>query len=361
MRSFLTPLVRAMTGIAILLGITSIASAQPAVFEILPATSPARDRLTQTKTQVLFTSGDGQLAAFDLPTASWQARRSFPKGFAARAAVVLRDDRVLVLGEQDDRPRALLGDGTTDWRFVAAPPLELDGRSLALLDDGRVIAVGGYDDTKSRGSNKCFFFDPKSGRWSPAPNLPEPAWFGEIFRRKDGSLYYVAHLPTPQQPRVFQLDSSGRVWTKRARAASNQIVSGNTLLADDRLILIGGNGDTDGTSPPTRVLSASAAAFDELPPLPDMRTNLLALEIKEGTVLALGGIAGVKKAPPALLFLDMASPRWRVGPAFPVELMPQHAVRYGDRLFVFAIKGTPLARGDANLVVAAKLERLLPR
>lgn len=333
--------------------------AQPAVFEIAPATSRAQHQLVQAKSQVLFSSHDGELAAFDLASSTWIARRPFPKGFVAQDAVLLRDDRVFVLGDRNERPHVLIGDGTNEWKSVAAPPPALDGRSVGLLDDGRVIVVGGFDDQKSRGSNKCAFFDVTSGRWSPGPNLPEPAWLGALFRRQDGSLYYVAHLPTPQQPRVFLLDKGGRAWIKRARAKSNQIVSGDVLLGDGRLVMVGGNGDSGGERPPTRTLAPNEAAFVDLPALPDERSNLLALEIKQGIVLAFGGIHGAEKAPPALWFLDMASSAWRAGPAFPPELMPKHAVLYGERLFVFAAKGTPLNPGDTNIVVTATIERLL--
>ncbi len=322
----------------------------PAVFTVLPGRNASALRVVR-KNDVVFV-GD-KPARFDLATATWSDVPALPKKFKASDAVALPDDRVLVVGANDEESYCLIGDAKKPWR--KSPGLESVNAGLGTFADGRVVAAGGYDERTSRGITTTRIFSPGAGGWANGPALPEPAWFGEVHRRPDGSLVMAAHLPTPQVPRAFVLDPRAGTWTLAAKATDEQIAASTVLLSDGTLVLAGGSPGSRGTVkvPPTRVLGSKATSWEELPPAPiEALEGTIAGEIDKGIVAlftrpAYGQeLVGFRAK---ISLLDVANKTWTEGPAFAKAIAPMHVVTRGDDVFVVASRGD---EGQEEIVVA---------
>lgn len=300
-------------------------------------------------------------ARFDLATDTWSEVPPLPKKFRVNDAVALPDDRILVVGQNDVESFCLLGDAKKPWK--KAPGLEGENAGLGTFADGRVVAAGGYDSNESRGLTVTRIFDPRGGGWGRGPALPEPAWFGNVFRRPDGSLVMEAHQPTPQVPRAFVLDPRAGSWTLAAKATEEQIAPSSLVLSDGTLVLVGGAPGARGALvvPPTRILTPKGTGWEELPPAPiEPLEATVAGEIEKGIVALVTRPANGQELlgyRPKISLFDVATRTWSSGPTFPRSLAPMQVLTRGDDVLVLASRGEP----TNELVVArAPKSALLP-
>lgn len=200
---------------------------------------------------------------FDPSTNRWQATTPMHHARAYHASALLPDGRVLVAGGQDAAGDSMTSvevwdPATSQWTESAPLPVahHNESNSAVALTDGRVLVAGG---SNSQGVGPAMLsaatqvFDPRTGRWSLGPPLPQ-----------------------------------GR---------NDHVV---VALADGRVLVAGGQVWRDDVLPPnptSTVATTSTALYDPRarrwsngPPMHAARANAAAVALADGTVLVTGGI-----------------------------------------------------------------------
>jgi hypothetical protein len=194
-------------------------------------------------------------------TGSFQPTGSLAEARGINTATLLPDGRVLVLGGGWDSPFAAeLWDPTTGT-FGPAGELER-GRSnctATLLADGRVLIVGGMDWIAAAAEDPPIFpdlpdevisaeiWDPATGAFSPAGSLTEPRAGGHTATLlADGRVLIIGGWGDDEllasaelwDPATGSFGPAGSLDGPRSSHAA-------TLLADGRVLVVGGHGIDD--------------------------------------------------------------------------------------------------------------------
>jgi len=233
-------------------------------------------------------SGGGvELAAcdrFDPEAGSWHqaATLSIPREY--HVLVSLADGRVLAAGGlshagtvmAEPRSSAEVYDLAADrWEPVASMSTPRSGAGAARLGDGRVLVAGGYGPA-SEALSSAEIFDPASGGWSPASAPLGPV--SQLLALADGRALGIAR-GSPVQ--IY--DPAADAWSS-AGALPNPGVESLTLLEDGRVLAIGDDG-----SGGRAWLWSPASGFEPTSPLSVDRSEVRAVRLAEGSVLAVGG------------------------------------------------------------------------
>jgi N-acetylneuraminic acid mutarotase len=182
---------------------------------------------------------------YDPLTNSWTPAAPLPVARARHAAVLLADDRVLVIGGTDSErlpsfsyfPTAELYDpATQSWSLAASMNYARINATSTLLPDGRVLVVG--DDGVNERTAEVF--DPGSDRWLPIPDPAVGRAENVAVRLRDGTVL-VAGGVGETSAQVFDWrrnswSSAGALTTVRAMATA-------TVLGDGRVLVAGGFGN----------------------------------------------------------------------------------------------------------------------
>jgi hypothetical protein len=173
----------------------------------------------------------------------------------SHTATLLADGRVLVVGGRDSVKGVLnsaeIYDPRTN-RFSRTGSLA-HGRykhTAALLPDGRVLVAGGSDDRDWNGTtSSAEIYDPRSGRWLPAPNMTEARFKlpEEAVRLSSGKILIAggaqhAELYDERANRFFAL--AGEIDLPRHFMSE-------TLLSNGDVLLAGGYPDSDAATAQT--------------------------------------------------------------------------------------------------------------
>jgi hypothetical protein len=319
---------------------TAMASAEiwdPATRTFSPAGSLTRPRAGHAATRlhdgrVLVVGGeDGGESIPPMPAEVWDpATGAFePQGEMLRlpsglTATTLLDGRVLIVGREActverqlasklrNFPQCPPGAGVAAWLWdpedgsaVAGPPLneERNWHTATLLADGRVLLVGnlqwGIDTPES-----AEVYDPSTNTFI---RVDEPrdyiasAQTATLLR--DGRVLVAggdSGDPNGQDPRFDGPLAKAETWDpstgRFARAGSMRVArraAGTALLADGRVIVVGGSkaskGPVDPSTATTEIWDPAAGAFAAGPKLADARSRFALVTLPDGSVLVIGG------------------------------------------------------------------------
>ncbi|MET8081223.1 DUF6603 domain-containing protein [Streptomyces sp. NPDC005303] len=193
--------------------------------------------------------------AADLPVTpqSWTSTGSLPTPAIAPAAVRLSSGKILVAGGQDAAGKPLADAALFDpiagtWAATAPLLVARDGHTLCLLPDGRVLAAGGVTQTAPLATTEIY--DPLTATWSSDVPPMHTARFGHSATvLRDGKILVTggtgARGNSLASAEVY--DPAKRQWTETAMTdprSDHQAV----LLADGRVLVVGGVLKTGRTS-----------------------------------------------------------------------------------------------------------------
>ena len=209
------------------------------------------------------------------------------------AAVALADGRVLVVGGISRATVELWDPGQRQFRLVAATMSHVrEFPSATLLADGRVLIAGG-----AHGATQNTFaeiFDPRSESFTPvATDIVERRSLHQAHRLADGRVLIlggevlldrdgIVPLAT-----VLQFDPADGSLRPLAPLDQARTLVSSVLLADDRVLLFGGQDATLAVTPSAGAYRAGIAG--PLATMPQGRAWHTVSRLADGRVLILGG------------------------------------------------------------------------
>ncbi len=219
-------------------------------------------------------------------------------------ATLLNDGRVLVVGGLDENANvtadAEIYDPTTAlWSTVPLSPAAYENVQ-ALLPNGKVLVAGGYDNDFNDVLS-AYLFDPTNNTWSTTTPLPS-GHLGPAIVLKDGRVLAVGNDTLLYDPVAQTWTPSGSLNEPR-----EDFTFTATLLADGRVLVVGGQGDIDNVydseiyDPSTGTWMVSGTTHYGF-------YDATATLLPNGKVLAIGGLSD---APQAEVY-DPATGQWTV-------------------------------------------------
>lgn len=314
---------------------------------------------------------------YDPTTDAWKVVSGPSQARRGHQAVVLDDGRVLVAGglaEGSPLASAELYDPATDtWAPTAPMATPRLGHSLTLLADGRVLVAGGsaLESSEAAGGGQTIrteatteIFDPATGTWASAGAMASPRFEHSATLLADGRVLIVGGLgPVGEGGDVGPL-SSTEIYDPAANAfvTSTDLAQGRanhaaTMLSDDAVLVSGGAGGENGdlSLASAEVFDTGAATWTTVGPLASPRTGHTATRLADGRVLVAGGESVQRGSRRSLVSSEVFEPddegaqgSWRSGRDMACPRSEQAAVLLGDGS-VLVVAGDAAFPGQAPM------------
>ncbi|MCL7427054.1 DUF6603 domain-containing protein [Streptomyces sp. YS415] len=250
---------------------------------------------------------ESEAAALPVTPQSWTSTGSLPTPAIAPAAVRLSSGRILAAGGQDAAGEPLAAAALFDpvagtWAATAPLPVARDGHTLCLLPDGRVLAAGGVSQAAPLATTEIY--DPLTATWSsdvPPMHTARHGHRATVLR--DGKILVSggtgARGNSLASAEVY--DPAKRQWTQSAMTdprCDHQAV----LLADGRVLVVGGvlkTGRGTAALGYCEIYDPAAGTWTPTGSLATPRAGHQATLLADDTVLVTGGDApaGVVRGP----------------------------------------------------------------
>ncbi|MEO6795518.1 MAG: kelch repeat-containing protein [Candidatus Dormibacter sp.] len=270
----------------------------------------------------------------------WSTAGALRTGRAQHTATRLLDGRVLVTGGRDRGDQALASTELFDpktgrWQAGAALDAARVDQTATLLLNGRVLVAGGFDrlDARERSLATAEIFDPGRNRWTPAAPMAVTRARHTATLLADGRVLVVGgySAPTPGKlggfaPRAEVYDPIANRWsdTNTMGTGGRQGHSATRLL-DGRVLVVGGEGTLGGNQSAELYDPATNTwAFAHFPLAPHVGHT--ATLLASGQVLIVGGAGSISPTlhePAALATAEIYQPglnQWTL-------LTPMHTTR----------------------------------
>ena len=227
---------------------------------------------------------------YDPASGGWSPTGSMAYGRADHIATLLKDGRVLAVGNKGQKTSPEVYDPSAGTWAPAGETAESRGEHTGtLLQDGRVLVAGGKNTTLQY-LESTELYDPATGAWSMGPDMADERANHTATLLKDGKVLVVGsdvtlgHLTSVElyDPDTNTLSPTGS--TSEGRAFHTA-----TLLADGRVLVVGG---TDKAS--TEIYDPSTGTWSSAGHMAEARVDHSAALLGDGRVLVLGG-EGEKK------------------------------------------------------------------
>jgi WD40 repeat protein len=167
-------------------------------------------------------------------------------------ATLLRDGTVLVTGGSGPRrvgvslappvSAELYVPATRTWTATGSMSTSRTGHTATLLPDGRVLVTGGYDNNRDFASAELY--DPASGTWTATGSMIEERRYHTATLLLDGSVLVAGGFGNEPGLDVLAAaelyDPRTGTWTATRSMVTPRVYHKATLLADGRVLLIGG-------------------------------------------------------------------------------------------------------------------------
>lgn len=275
---------------------------------------------------------------------AWRPLPSLPSPRSSPVLVALDDSEVLMVGGSngaryrdlrlaEDAQRLRLGDPA--WVSVGPVHEPRRGHTATRLSDDSVLVVGGLDAGRSS-LDTVERFDPTTNRFELVAPLSPGRWGHSATRLGDGRVLVVGGERRGTLREVAALDVASRTWSPFPALPTRRADFAVAHLADGRIAVIGGRRDILRRQPSplacVEVVDPATGDWSEYPPMPSPRQESLAVGLRDGRLLVVGGRGQGPDLPLALIF-DPVTQVWTPsGPTSPerightVSLLPDGRV-----------------------------------
>ncbi|MGA5550465.1 DUF6603 domain-containing protein [Streptomyces pseudogriseolus] len=242
---------------------------------------------------------ESEAAGLPVTPQSWTSTGSLPTPAIAPAAVRLSSGKILTVGGQDATGKPLAAAALFDlisgtWAATAPLPVARDGHTLCLLPDGRVLAAGGVTQTAPLATTEIY--DPLTATWSSDVPPMHTARLGHSATvLRDGKILVTggtgARGNSLASAEVY--DPAKRQWAETAMTdprSDHQAV----LLADGRVLVVGGvlkTGRTSAALGYCEIYDPATGKWTPTGSLTTPRAGHQATLLADDTVLVTGGDA----------------------------------------------------------------------
>lgn len=182
---------------------------------------------------------------FDPATDSWTLGPSMHTPRYDFPHVRLSDGRILVAGgrgsgKRDLRDAELYDPRTGSWSATGALTEARSSHAMALLPDGRVLAAGGYLDGLTLAS--CEIYDPDTESWSPGPSMRRSRQSYTLVVLKNGRILAAGGVAAPDaslnSAEIY--DPATQSWSLTGSLTERRGNYAVFLLPDGRVLAAGG-------------------------------------------------------------------------------------------------------------------------
>ena len=203
----------------------------------------------------------GNNEVYDPLTDSWETKTSMPTPRSDFSACVVNDKIYLIGGKKyssinpyfnETAVNQVYDPANDSWTTVAALPDPVYGYASAVID-GKIHIIGGSKNPSSSGTsvfdNANQVFDPQTGNWSLADNIPSSSTFGGAISTQDfmapSKLYYIGGFFSNAYSGETQIyNPSNNSWTTGVPMPTHRAYLSVTII-NDLIYAIGG---FDGTN-----------------------------------------------------------------------------------------------------------------
>ena len=191
----------------------------------------------------------GQTSELYVARTGFTAGPSMSAPRAGHTATLLADGRVLLVGgfpgEGEDPTAAaeIYDPSSNEFTAVGDLAVARADHSATLLGDGTVLIAGGVDGSLTALAT-TELFDPATAAFTAGPDLPTPR-AGHVAGVVGDVVLLMGGTRSSTALRTTEVLSNGE-WSAGPRLLSPRVKHGLALLADGRVLVVGGATDTEG-------------------------------------------------------------------------------------------------------------------
>jgi len=247
--------------------------------------------------QILVTGGGGSLVPmadtdlYDPATDHWTHVPDMSVARMSHTSTRLNNGRVLVAGGRDiDGPHtsAQLYDPITNtWSAAGSMAVARSEHTETLLADGRVLVTGGrYDRFSIVGTATAEIYDPATNTWSSVASMANPRIEHTATVLADGRILVVGG---ESQAGAEIYDPLADTWTPAGTLSNVRYAHEASLLADGRVLVTGGFGSGSGATATSEFYDPMTNSWSAGPAMTAPRARFTATVLLNGVVLLIGG------------------------------------------------------------------------
>lgn len=300
---------------------------------ITPRTKAAVVRLPNGK--VLVSGGQGintnivyaSAEIYDPATGNWAATGSMGTARFSHTMTLLPNGKVLVAGGStcDSCHTALntaelYDPASGTWSYTSPLAAVRIGHTATLLSNGKVlVAGGGSSNNAALIQPGAELYDPQTGTWASAGNMPSGAHFSHAAAALADGRVAIAGGVTSSLSMTAAIDiydPAANSWSPAASMSTPRISFTLNLLPNGTLLAVGGDNGTILSS--VEVFSPATGTWSPAAPLGFKRAYHTSARLTDGTILVVGGADGAGGFPGAAESYDPATGRWSTVGTLPV-------------------------------------------
>ncbi len=213
--------------------------------------------------------------------------------------------------------------------------------AITTLPGGEPVVIGGINGTASTQaiSKVVTSYDPSLNQWSYMPQLPEALAGAGVGTGLGGDILVMGGRQDDNvgSNNLYSYSLAAQRWTELAPMLTGVEFPGTATLSQNRVIVIGGKTAASGVViDNVQIYDANRDQWYIAAPLPSPRTNIEAVTLPDGRVLAMGGRDAAGNTVAEVDIYDPVSNTWTAGVDLPAARELGGATVLGDGSVVYA-------------------------
>jgi hypothetical protein len=183
---------------------------------------------------------------YDYEKDAWRFTTSMNVGRADHHSILLKDNRVLIIGGANISSCEIFDPITEIWKLADNLLKDRSGHTVSLLENGKVIAIGGVDltETESIYLNHCEIYDPETNIWTVTDSMKFNRAGHTATLLNDGKLLVCGGSNNHNIGSILSIcelyDPVTNTWSVVDSMNQKRKYHSATLLPDGRVLVSGG-------------------------------------------------------------------------------------------------------------------------